>query len=63
VLIEFIIDKEGNISDVKAISGPEELKPESIRIVKESGKWIPAKQGHKKVNSYKKQPIIYKLES
>ena len=60
-MVQFIVDKEGSLSDIKAISGPKELQEESIRVVKESGKWIPAVQNGKKVRAYKRQPIIYKL--
>ncbi len=61
VIVQFIVDSEGNISDVKAISGPEELRDESVRVIKESGKWTAAVQNGKKVKAYKKQPITYSL--
>lgn len=63
VIVQFIVDKEGNVSDVQAISGPEELKGEAIRVIKKSGKWTPAIQNGRKVNSYKKQPIVVQLEN
>jgi protein TonB len=62
VLLEFIVSKDGSVSDVKALSGPDVLKPESIRIVKESGKWIPAMDNGHNVACYRKQPIKYRLE-
>jgi outer membrane biosynthesis protein TonB len=61
IIVQFIVDKDGHISNITAISGPEELKAESIRIIKESGKWIPALQNGQKVNSYKRQPIKFRL--
>ncbi len=61
VLIKFIVDQNGKVSDVKAMSGPEELKAESIRAIKESGVWIPGKDHGVKVKAYKIQPITYKL--
>ncbi|HTL08915.1 MAG TPA: N-acetylmuramoyl-L-alanine amidase [Chitinophagaceae bacterium] len=61
VVVEFIIDRQGKVSDVHAISGPEDLKAESIRVVKESGVWIPAKDHGRAVTSYKRQPITYKI--
>ncbi|MEO5595502.1 MAG: TonB family protein [Chitinophagaceae bacterium] len=61
VVVEFIVDTNGKISDVKAISGPKELQAESIRVVKESGNWISAVQNGKKVKAYKRQPITFKL--
>ena len=60
--IEFIVNKSGDVLEVKAVSGPASLRAESIRVVKESGKWTPAVQNGKPVNSYKKQPIKFRLE-
>ncbi len=62
VVVQFIVDQEGNISNVEAISGPEEFKQEAIRVIKKSGKWTPAIQNGRKVKSYKKQPIVFRLD-
>ena len=62
VVVQFIVDTNGNISDIKALGGPKQLQAESIRVIKESGNWISAVQNGKKVKSYKKQPITYKME-
>jgi protein TonB len=61
VTVQFIVDKEGNVSDVEAVSGPEELRAEAVRVIKKSGKWTPAVQNGNKVKSYKKQPIGFQL--
>jgi periplasmic protein TonB len=65
VVVQFIVDKEGNVSDVQAISGPDNggLREEAIRVIKKSGKWTPAVQNGRQVKSYKKQPIVFKLEA
>ncbi len=63
VVVQFIVDKEGNVSNVEAISGPNELRAEAIRVIKKSGKWKPAIQNGRQVKSYKKQPITFKLET
>ena len=65
VVVQFIVDKEGNVSDVIAMSGPTEggLREEAVRVIKKSGLWTPAIQNGRKVKSYKKQPIVFKLES
>lgn len=63
VVIQFIVDKEGMVSDVEAISGPQELRDEAIRVIKKSGKWTPAVQNGRQVKSYKKQPIVFRLET
>jgi protein TonB len=65
VVVQFIVDKEGNVSDVQAISGPDNggLREEAVRVIKKSGKWTPAVQNGRQVKSYKKQPIVFKLEA
>jgi TonB family protein len=62
VIVQFIVDEQGKISNVKAISGPALLRAESIRMIKESGTWIAAMNNGKKVKAYKRQPITYQLE-
>ncbi len=62
VVVQFIVDKEGMVSNVEAISGPEELRDEAARVIKKSGKWTPAVQNGRQVKSYKKQPITFRLE-
>ena len=63
VYIQFIVDTEGNVSDVSAISGPEELRKAAVAVIKKSGRWDPAIQNGKKVKSYKKQPVTFRLEN
>lgn len=65
VLVQFIVDKEGNVSNVEAISGPATngLREEAVRVIMKSGKWDPAIQNGRKVSSYKKQPITFRLEA
>lgn len=63
VIVQFVVDKEGNVSDVQAVEGPEVLRAEAVRVIKKSGKWTPAIQNGNKVNSYKRQPIVVKVES
>src|SRR6195952_3962137 len=58
VVVQFIVDKGGNVSDVEAVSGPKELRAEAVRVIKSSGKWTPAVQNGRQVKSYKKQPIV-----
>lgn len=65
VIVQFIVDKEGNVSDVQAISGPDQggLRDEAIRVIRRSGQWLPAIQNGVKVKSYKRQPVIFVLAS
>jgi protein TonB len=34
-----------------------------MRVIKKSGNWKPAIQNGRQVKSYKKQPIVFKLEA
>jgi len=63
VVVQFVVDKEGSVSDVNAISGPKELWAEAVRVIKKSGKWTPAVQNGRHVASYKRQPIVVNIEN
>ena len=63
VVVQFIVDKAGVVSEVEAISGPQELRDEAVRVIKKSGQWTPAVQNGRQVKSYKKQPIVFRLET
>jgi periplasmic protein TonB len=63
VVVQFIVDKAGMVSEVEAIAGPNELRDEAVRVIKKSGQWTPAVQNGRQVKSYKKQPIVFRLES
>jgi protein TonB len=63
IVVQFIVDKAGSVSDVEAISGPKELRDEAVRVIKKSGTWTPAVQNGRQVKSYKKQPIVFRLET
>ena len=58
--MQFIVDKEGNISDVKSLTdkgfGMEE---EAMKIIKRGPKWTPAVQNGRNVKAYRKQPITF----
>lgn len=60
VVVQFIVDKEGNVSDVKALTnhgyGMEE---EAVRVIKRGPKWTPAIQNGRNVRAYRKQPITF----
>lgn len=63
VMVRFIVDKDGNVSDVEAVGGPEQggLREEAVRVIKKSGKWTPALQNGKYVKSYKQQPVTFEM--
>ena len=63
VIVQFIVDKNGNISDVKTLTnfgyGMEE---EVLRIIQKGPAWSPASQNKRPVRAYRKQPIIFVIE-
>ena len=64
VRIFFKIDKDGNITDPYIQKSVEySLDQESLRIIIQSGKWDPATKNGIPVNSFKTQPLNYRLES
>ncbi|MBE7170128.1 MAG: energy transducer TonB [Williamsia sp.] len=63
VIVQFIVDDQGKVSDIEVVSGPVSggLREEAIRVIRKSGKWEPAIWNGYKVTSYKKQPLIFRL--
>jgi protein TonB len=63
VRVQFIVDKEGNISEVQALNDPGDgLGEEAVRIIKKGPKWIPAEQNGRKVIYRHVQAITFRLE-
>ncbi|HEX6170614.1 MAG TPA: T9SS type A sorting domain-containing protein, partial [Chitinophagaceae bacterium] len=62
VVLQFIVDKKGNISDIKPTTklgfGMEQ---ECIRVMKLSPNWIPARQNGQVVKAYRKQPFTFMI--
>jgi TonB family protein len=66
VLVQFSVNKDGSVGEVKVISGNElgyGLPEEAIRVVSNMPKWVPAKQGESYITSYKKIPIVFRLSA
>ncbi|MCF3110108.1 TonB family protein [Niabella sp. CC-SYL272] len=62
VIVQFIIDTAGNISNIKALtSNGYGLEDEAIRVIRRSGKWTPARQYGRFVKAYRKQPITFSV--
>lgn len=60
VVVQFIVDKEGMISDVKALtSHGHGMEEEAMRVIKKGPKWTPAVQNGRQVKAYRKQPITF----
>lgn len=63
VIVQFVVDTDGSISDVQAISGPTkgEFREEPVRVVSISGKWVPVIQNGIRVHSYRRVPIKFRM--
>jgi protein TonB len=63
VIVQFVVDIDGTVSDVQAVSGPDGggLKEEAVRVIRKSGKWVPAIQNGRSVKAYRKQPVIFQI--
>jgi protein TonB len=60
VYVQFIVDKEGNISDVHALTNHGYgMEAEAVRVIKAGPKWTPAIQNGRQVKAYRKQPITF----
>lgn len=63
VIIQFIVDVDGNVSDVKALTNVGNgMEQEAMRVVKKSGKWNPALQNGREVKAYHKLPITFTVQ-
>ena len=62
VVMQFVVDIEGNVSDIKPLTnhgyGVEE---EAMRVLKKASKWEPAIQNGIKVKAYRKQVIVFEV--
>jgi len=54
IVVQFCVDSNDLLHDVTAISGPDELREESIRLAKKVGIWVPAVYNGKRINAYPK---------
>ncbi|MFI5153002.1 MAG: energy transducer TonB [Chitinophagales bacterium] len=63
VRVGFTVDTAGRVQDLFISKSVEySLDEESLRIIRESGKWNPAFQNWKFVKSYKDQPISFRYK-
>jgi len=63
VMVQFIVDKEGRLSDIKALTNHGfGMEKEVIRVLKKSPRWEPAIMKGEKVKAYRKQPISFSIK-
>lgn len=62
VFVQFVIDKEGKVTDVQVIRGVDpSLDKEAVRVIKSMPAWKPGKQRGKPVKVSFQLPINFKL--
>ena len=62
-MVEFVIKKDGKVSDVKVQRGvSEELDAEAVKVVAASPKWKPGKVNGEKVRCSMTIPVEFRLE-
>lgn len=73
VVVQFIVDKEGAVSEVRALPcgeagvancvGPgSKLAEVAVAAIKKGPKWKPAIQNGRNVKAYRRQPVTFRLE-
>ena len=63
VMVDFIIDKDGKVTDVRVLrSVSEELDAEAVKVVSASPKWKPGRMNGNKVRTSMTIPVEFRLE-
>lgn len=61
-LVQFIVDKEGNISEVEALTMKgTKLAEICVNAIRKGPKWKAAEQNGRKVKAYRKQPVTFQI--
>jgi protein TonB len=64
VVVQFVVDVDGNVSDIKALTNHGYgMEQEAIRVLKKATKWEPAFQNNTHVKAYRTQPITFQVEA
>jgi protein TonB len=62
VYIQFVVSKDGSISDIKPLTNHGfGMEQEAVRVIKKAPSWTPAVQNGRSVNAYRKQPITFQV--
>jgi TonB family protein len=62
VIVTFVVETDGTLSDIRAVRSPSEtLSAEAIRVLLRSPKWIPGVQNDRQVRVAYTIPIAFKL--
>ena len=62
VIVQFVVNKDGSIVDVKVLRSPDNnLADEAVRVVKQMPKWKPARMNNKTVRCRFTLPVVFRL--
>jgi len=62
VILQFVVERDGSLSDIKALRAPSDgLATEAISVISTAGKWIPGVQSGVKVRVQFTIPIKFSL--
>ncbi len=62
VVVKFVVDKEGQVSDIVALTTHGYgMEDEAVRVLRKAKKWEPAFQNGTKVKAYRKQVIVFEV--
>jgi periplasmic protein TonB len=61
--VKFIVDKNGNVSNVEATTMKgTKLAEVAVNAIRRGPKWVPAQQNGRYVNAYREQPITFTIQ-
>jgi TonB family protein len=64
VVVQFIVEPNGNLSNIKAVRSPSNaMTNEAVRVISMSPKWMPGKQGGKAVRARYFLPVQFVLSN
>ena len=62
VFLQFVVEKDGSITDIKVLRGVvSSLDEEAVRVVRQMPKWIPGEQNGRKVRVKYSLPVRFRL--
>ena len=60
VIVQFVVNKEGNVSDIRALTNHGYgMEQEVIKAIVKGPKWAPAMQSGRQVKAYRKQAVTF----
>ena len=63
VIVQFVVDKDGSISNPEVVRGVDAyLDKEAIRVISSMPKWRPGVQNGKKVRVKYTVPVVFRLQ-